>query len=106
MKRYGVYKATDFTKKQINVIFAKAKKGELKIEKWYMSEMYTMADFYGYDDNGSAAAFNDEVVKLLDAVFSGEIEKAQQMIDSFEYSNYSKKSRKNQAKCDRTIFVA
>lgn len=31
MKEYGAFKATDFSKKQINVIFAKAKSGELKI---------------------------------------------------------------------------
>lgn len=34
MKNYGAMKATEFTRKQIGVIYSKAKKGELKIEKW------------------------------------------------------------------------
>lgn len=56
MKQYGLMKATEFTKKQVNVIFAKAKHGELKVEKWFISELYTLADYYNYDDNRSANA--------------------------------------------------
>lgn len=106
MKKYGSYKATDFTKKQINVIFAKAKKGELKVEKWFMSDMYEMADYYGHDFNGSAEQFNDEIMNLLDYVFSGDNEKAQKKIYTLEDIHFSLKSNKNKAKCDRTVFVA
>ena len=52
MKRYGANKATEFTRKQINVIFAKAKAGEIKIKKWVIADFYNTADYYGYDDNG------------------------------------------------------
>ena len=106
MKHYGAYKATTFTKKQINVIFAKAKRGELKVEKWFMSDMYEMADYYGYDFNGNAEQFNDEILNLLDSVFAGNLEKAQQTIDTLEDRHFNLKSNKNQAKCDRTVFVA
>lgn len=49
MKQYGAMKATEFSRKQIGVIFAKAKAGELKVEKFVMSDFYTMADYYDYD---------------------------------------------------------
>ena len=39
MRNYGANKATEFTKKQINVIFAKAKAGELKVESWIMKKL-------------------------------------------------------------------
>lgn len=33
MRNYGANKATEFTKKQIGVIYRMAKNGELKVEK-------------------------------------------------------------------------
>ena len=38
MKQYGANKATEFTKKQIGVIFANAKSGNLKIENWVIKD--------------------------------------------------------------------
>lgn len=106
MKRYGCNKSTEFTKKQVNVIWAKAKHGELKIEKWFMSELYDLADYYGYDDNGSVAENEATVLEILEAVFSNEIEKAQALIDEATDSWYSRKGRKMQEKCNRSMYVA
>ncbi len=36
MIQYGANKATEFSKKQIGVIFGMAKRGELKVEKFIM----------------------------------------------------------------------
>lgn len=51
MRRYGMNQATEFSKKQISVIYGKAKAGQLKIEKWLISRFYDLADFYGIDWN-------------------------------------------------------
>ena len=106
MKLYGAFKATEFTKKQINVVFAKAKSGDLKIEKWFMGELYSLADYYGYDDNRSVESSEREVKEILEAVFSNDLTKAQELICKIADSWYSLYGRKTQAKCDRTLFVA
>lgn len=105
MKQYGAFKATEFSKRQIGVVFAKAKSGALKIEKWFMSELYTLADFYGYDDNGNVADNERDVLAILDAVFANN-ENAQNIIDETEAKWFSRYGRKTQAKCDRNAFVA
>ena len=46
MKNYGANKATEFSKKQISVIYGMAKRVELKVEKWVMSDLYDLADYY------------------------------------------------------------
>lgn len=106
MKQYGMQKATDFTRKQIGVIFAKAKSGDLKVEKWFMSELYNLADYYGYDDNRSVECSESDVKKILEAVFSNAIEVAQNLINETETKWYNLYGRKTQAKCDRNAFVA
>ena len=106
MKLYGAFKATEFTKKQINVVFAKAKSGDLKIEKWFMGELYNLADYYGYDDNRSVEDSEGEVKEILEAVFLNDLTKAQELICKIADNWYSLYGRKTQAKCDRTLFVA
>ena len=98
MKRYGFNKATEFTKKQVNVIWAKAKNGELKVEKWVISQMYKLADYYGRDDNRFVELCEERIKQILEEVFQGSIERAQELIDcytEFEYSCYSEKARKS-----------
>lgn len=106
MKQYGAMKATEFSRKQINVVFVKAKKGEIKVEKWFMSELYSLADYYNYDDNGSVEASETQVLKILDAVFSNNNEKAQELIDSTADRWFSLMGRKGKEKCNRNVFVA
>ena len=82
MKRYGMNQATEFSKKQIGIIFAAAKRGDLKVEKWYMGRLYEMADFYGMDENGSIAEEEQAIKRILDAVFAHDYETAQSRIDA------------------------
>lgn len=105
MKQYGAMFATEFTKKQINVIFAKAKSGALKVEKWFISELYNLADFYGYDDNRGVAAQERNVLNILEAVFANDNETAQTLISETANDWFKSYGNKNRAKCDRSVFV-
>lgn len=106
MKQYGAKKATDFTEKQISVIYANAKRGALKVEKWFLNELYDLATYIGYDDNRSVERDEKAVKEILEAVFANEIEKAQSLIDYTTNDWYNSYGRKTQEKCDRNVFVA
>lgn len=102
MKEYGSKKATEFTKKQIGVIYRMAKNGELRVEKWVMSDLYNLADYFGYDDNGSVAESEKKVLQILEAVFGNKAEKAQELIDKYTEKTFELLSRKNKENADRT----
>lgn len=102
MKEYGSKKATEFTRKQIGVIYGMAKSGKLSVEKWVMSDLYNLADYYGYDDNGSVAESEKKVLEILEAVFGNETEKAQELIDKYTEKTFELLSRKNRENADRT----
>ena len=103
MKNYGANKATEFTRKQVNVIFAKAKAGELKVEKWVMSDFYRLADYYGYDDNGSVEADERKIMAIIDNMFKNNMEQCQELIDKYTETTFSLLSRNNQHAADRTF---
>ena len=106
MKTYGNgMKATEFSKKQINVIYGKAKAGELKVEKWIINDLYNMADFYGYDDNRSVERAEADIIALIDKVFAGNLEEAQQLIDLYTEDSFNRLGIKAQKKANRS-FVA
>lgn len=106
MKNYGANKATEFTRKQINVIYAKAKRAELKVEKWFIGTLYDLAEYYGYDSNGIVAERESSILLILNYVFGGNIEKAQEEIDFLTNKIYNAYSRKMKNGIDRTVFVA
>ncbi len=106
MKTYNNgMKATEFSRKQIGVIFAKAKKNELKVEKWIMSMMYDMADYYNYDFNGNAAKDESKILDILNAVFSNDTDKAQELIDNYTASTYELLGIKAQKNADRNLVA-
>lgn len=106
MKQYGNgMKATEFSRKQIGVVYAKAKKGELKVEKWYMCHLYTMADFYSYDENGSAEKEEAFIKQILDAVFAGDTAKAQGIINDETAHRFDLLSSKNKKAADRSMVA-
>ena len=105
MKQYGARYATEFTKKQIGVIYRMAKTGDLKVEQWIMNDLYNLADFYGYDDNRSVADTERKVLNILDKVFANETAEAQVLIDSFTADRFGRISAKRQATVKRE-FVA
>lgn len=105
MKQYGANFATEISRKQIGVIYGMAKRGELKVEKWVMSELYDLADFYGYDDNRSVAREEKEVQSILESVFAKDIEEAQAKIDEFTEKTFALWSKKNQDAADHSIVA-
>lgn len=104
MREYGPNRATEFTKKQIGVVYRLAKTGELKIEKWAISNFYDLAEYYGYDDNRNVERAEREILKVLDAVFVNDFEKAQKLIDRYTADTFELLSRKSQAKADRSFL--
>ena len=105
MKNYGAYKATEFSKKQIGVLYYKAKAGELKIEKWVMNDFYDLADYYGYDDNHSVADDETKILKIIDTMFAGNLEETQNLINEYTERTYNLLGNKAKAKADRSIVA-
>ena len=104
MKVYGSRKATEFTKKQIGAIYAKAKNGELKVEKWYMAHLYNLADYYGYDDNRSVEDEERSILNILALVFNNELSKAQEIITEQTDREINLLSRKRMLSADRSFL--
>ena len=89
MRQNGPYKYTEFTRKQINVLYGKAKSGELKVEKWVMKEFYDLAEYRGYDDNRNVERSERSILQILDAMFAGRLEDTQKLINEYTEKNYS-----------------
>lgn len=104
MKRYGYMKATEFTKKQIGVIYRLAKTGELKVEKWVISEFYVLADYYGYDYNGSVESCETSILKILDAVFAKDLAETQERINEYTEKQFDLMGRKAREKADKNYL--
>ena len=105
MKQHGYNEATDFSKKQIGVIYAAAKRGDLAVERWMMSRLYDLADFYGIDDNGSIAKEEAIVKNILEDVFAHDMESAQERINDYTDRTFALLSGKNQKSANRDIVA-
>lgn len=106
MKTYGNgMKATEFTKKQISVIYRMAKNNELKVERWVMSDLYDLADFYSYDDNGNVAKLEERITKILDAVFGKDLETAQALINEYTEDRFNLMGRRFQESANRQLVA-
>lgn len=103
MKKYGVNKATEFTKKQINVIFGMAKRGELKVQKFVMQNFYDLAEYYGYDDNKNIETCEKRILDILENAFAGNREIAQALIDEYTEMTYNQLSNKNKKLADKNL---
>lgn len=101
MRQYGANKATEFTRKQIGVIYSNAKNHTLNIEKWIMNDLYEMADYYGYDDNKSVERCERNILNILNAVFSNNMEEAQTLINNYTEEQFNLLGRKNQQTVNR-----
>ena len=84
MKNYGAMKATEFTKKQVNVIFACNKQGKIKVSDKAIKKLYNLADFYNYDDNGNVEILESFVLIAIENLFDNDYESAQESLDQFE----------------------
>lgn len=105
MKAYGRNKATQFTKKQISVVYGCAKRGELKVEKWIMSRLYDLAEYYGFDDNGSVEFEERFILAILDRVFDKNMDEAQERIDSYTEMVWNTLTAKYQQKQNRSLVA-
>ena len=105
MKNYGANKATEFTKKQIGVIYRNAKEGKLTVEQFVMSDLYNMADYYGYDDNHSVERAESKILAILESVFANNLEEAQERINAYTESLFNDLSPKAQRKANRSIVA-
>lgn len=103
MRQCGANKTTEFTRKQINVLYFKAKKGELNIEKWMISKLYDLSEYCGYDDNKSIEQDERTILNILDLMFANDLANAQELINDFTESYFNRLSKKNQIKCDRNF---
>ena len=87
MKKYGFYERTEYSQKQANVIYVNAKKGNLKISKELMSDIYFYADKeFSISSTllGRAYTFEGYVKMILECIFKNNIEEAQKIINKFE----------------------
>ena len=103
MKAYGSRFATEFSKKQIGVIYKLAKTGDLKVERFIMSNLYDLADYFGYDDNRSVADAEASIKAILDDVFSGNIEAAQEAINAYTTKTWELMGKKSRANASREL---
>ena len=85
MKSYGFKKATEFTKKQINVIYALNKQGILIVPQNKLRDFYDLADYYGYDDNNMVGFREGFIIMIINAAFAKDYEKAQELIDNYNF---------------------
>lgn len=106
MRQYGFNKATEFTSKQINVIWGKSKSGLLKVEKWFIKELYNLADYYGADSNRIVEDREHDVLRILEEVFADNLKKAQELINDMTERMYQSFGLKYQKLCNRSEFVA
>lgn len=104
MKTYkNGMKATEFNKGQIGQIYKKAKNGELKVERFIMSDLYDMAEYYNYDHNGSAERAERQIKKIIAAVESNNTTEAQELIDAYTVETYNLLSLKAQKTANREL---
>ena len=72
------------TTKQINVIWGAWKRGEVKADKQVLDTMYRMVKNQGCDGSCSLLRVMDKAIRgAIDAIFSGNLERAQECIDAF-----------------------
>lgn len=105
MREYGANKSTEFSKKQISCIYGAAKRGELSVEKWIISDLYDLADYYGYDDNKSVERAEVKVLAILKAFFERNIAEAQELINEYTESKFANLASKAQNKVNRNIVA-
>lgn len=96
---------SSITRKQVGVIYSKAKAGELKVERWVMAEFYDIAGYDDIDWNGSKARLESVTRKILEVVFSGDMEKAQKAIDEYTEYNWKIMGKKSKARANRAIVA-
>lgn len=93
------------TKKQVNVIWGAWKRGEVQVEKGRIDMMYRMVENQGRDGSYTDR-MNRAIRGAIDAIFKGDLEKAQECIDAFAEADDAAKREQEQIKADKARFAA
>lgn len=104
MLNRGFNKITEFTKKQIGVLYRLAKNKDLKIEKWVMEDFYNLANYYSYDSNGSVEKRERRILLILNNVFSNNLETAQEQINDYTETTFKTLTKARQQDADRNYI--
>lgn len=103
MKEYrNGMKATEFAKKDLAPIYRMAKEGTLKVEKWFMNDLYAMAEYYNFDYNGSVARYETRIMKLLTIKNPADLQTA---IDELTVEQFNLLGIKTQKSADRNMVA-
>lgn len=92
---------SSITRKQVNVLFAKAKAGELKIERFAISAMYDLADGYFWEAGESMKEDEKNVKAAVNNVFNGKMSAAQDRINKYTAEIFGRCTEKKQAELNR-----
>lgn len=101
MKKYGTKFATEFTPKQVGVVYRLAKQKDLSVETFVIRRMYDLADYFGYDDNRSVADEESYIKGILSHVFDNDLEAAQKAIDEYTERTWNLMGAKARRNADR-----
>ena len=70
-----------------------------------MSDLYDLADYYDYDDNGNVEFAERQIRVILDEVFAGNFERAQELIDGYTETLFSQLGLKAQKRANRELVA-
>lgn len=91
-------KSSNIKKSDLAPLYKKAKAGDVQVEKWFMSKMYDLAGFYGYDDNCTMQRFENRIERILSAK-----DELQTVINEMTELTLQEYTLKYQSKFDRSF---
>lgn len=95
------------TNKQINVIYGAWKRGEVKADKQVLDTLYRMAKSQGCDGSGRLLRDMDRAIHgAIEAIFSGNFERAQECIDTFIEVDSERQREMAQDKARKAYYQA
>lgn len=95
------------TNRQINVIYGAWKSGKVKAEKQVLDTMYRMVKNQGCDGScGLLRAMDKAIRGAIDAIFSGNFERAQECIDAFIEADNEHQREMAQIKAMKAYYQA
>lgn len=95
------------TNRQINVIYGAWKRDEVKADKRILDAMYRMVKNQGCDGSCGLLRDMDRAIRgAIDAIFSGNFERAQEYIDAFIEADNEHQREMTQIKARKAYYQA
>lgn len=104
MKTYGTFVATDIDRKKVKSLWAMAKRGTLVVEHWFGTELFRLANYFGYESE-KAEQREKQVLNILDALDEHHVKTAQELIYKTTSQWYNEMSDKQREQISRAKFV-